>query len=308
MKVLVVQAQPADREHLVRIVKDHGGEAVAAVDGMTGLEAAAAHRPDLIISGALMLRMDGFHMLKHLKAQKELAAIPFIFYAVPYTGNREVELAYALGADAYIIKKRPLVDIWPEVEAVLRSPRIDGAARGAGETAGADEGLLTGYALSVVKELEDRIAFLEKAKAEIEQSENLYRVVVENVSDVIWMMDMTFRFVYISPASARMLQCSMAEAMDQAIDSLFTPESLQLMEAILAEELAADAQFSKDLLRSRLLIVELRRRNGTTFFAEVRVTFLRDPEGRAIGMVGVTRDISDREEELNRQPRIITEV
>lgn len=90
------------------------------------------------------------------------------------------------------------------------------------------------------------------------------------------------------------------------VEELFTPTSLEVMRKVLAEELAADEDFGKDLLRSRLVVLEMRRRNGMTFSGEVRITFLRDPEGRAIGMVGVARDITDRESEMNRQPMIST--
>lgn len=306
MKILIVQCQPEDRAYLAKTMTDHGHDVIEAADGVEALEAAAAHGPDLIISGALMLRMNGFQLIKQIKERTELAAIPFIFFAVPFTGRREIELAYTLGADAYIVKHRPLVDIWPEVEAILRTPRIARAEDETLKDVPIEESQLNGYSLEVVHELERKITALEKAKAEIEQSENLYRVMVENVGDVVWMMDMIFRFIYVSPASTRILQCSMAEALTMTVEELFTPASLKVMGKVLAEELAADEDFSKDLLRSRLVVLEMRRRDGMTFLGEVRITFLRDPEGRAIGMVGVTRDITDRESEMNRQPMIST--
>jgi PAS domain S-box-containing protein len=49
-----------------------------------------------------------------------------------------------------------------------------------------------------------------------------------------------------------------------------------------------------DPRRSRVVEVEEIRKDGTTLWAEIRAGFLRDAKGEAIGIVGVTRDISER--------------
>jgi len=50
----------------------------------------------------------------------------------------------------------------------------------------------------------------------------------------------------------------------------------------------------KDLSRSRMLELELKRKDGSTVWTEATVSFLRDSNGQAIGILGVTRDITER--------------
>ena len=79
MKILVVDDNPDDLLLLRLVVERHGHEVFAAENGQQGFELAAAHRPDLIISDALMPVLDGFNFLKKLKEDAVLKAIPFIF-------------------------------------------------------------------------------------------------------------------------------------------------------------------------------------------------------------------------------------
>ena len=50
------------------------------------------------------------------------------------------------------------------------------------------------------------------------------------------------------------------------------------------------------------LELELNRKDGSTFWAEVTVTALRDQDGQPVGFVGVARDITERKyaEELKK--------
>jgi PAS domain S-box-containing protein len=42
--------------------------------------------------------------------------------------------------------------------------------------------------------------------------------------------------------------------------------------------------------------VEVYRKDGSTVWAEMKMTFLRDPDGRPVGILGVTRDITERKQ------------
>jgi len=50
-----------------------------AADGMTGLELARGHHPDVILLDVRMQGMDGFEVCRALKADPNLAAIPVVF-------------------------------------------------------------------------------------------------------------------------------------------------------------------------------------------------------------------------------------
>jgi PAS domain S-box-containing protein len=133
-----------------------------------------------------------------------------------------------------------------------------------------------------------------KAEEALKQSEKRYRLLADNATDVIWTMDMNLRLTYISPSITRMLGYTVDEAMAQTLEELLTPSSLAVAMKTLAEELAIENLEEKDLSRSRTLELELRRKDASTVWAEAKVTFLRDQDGRSSGLLGETRDITER--------------
>lgn len=67
MKILIVDDNADDRRLLKLSLEHYGCAIVEAVDGLDGLEKARTHKPDLIISDAMMPKMDGFQFLRTAK-------------------------------------------------------------------------------------------------------------------------------------------------------------------------------------------------------------------------------------------------
>jgi PAS domain S-box-containing protein len=87
---------------------------------------------------------------------------------------------------------------------------------------------------------------------------------------------------------------SAKERMAMPIEEILTPESLEIAIKTLSEELALENMEQKDLTRSRTLELEQYCKDGSTFWAEQTTTFMRDQDGKAVGILGVTRDITER--------------
>jgi len=128
----------------------------------------------------------------------------------------------------------------------------------------------------------------------LRESEERYRLIAENASDIIWTTDLSFKYTYVSPAVTRMRGYSVEEVTSGTLAETMTPASLEVAGKALSEELAMEKTGQKDLHRSRTLELELNCRDGSTIWTEVQVTFLRDPDGQAVGLLGITRDISER--------------
>jgi chemotaxis protein histidine kinase CheA len=76
--VMVVDDSLTVRKITGRLLERAGYRVAAAKDGEDALEQIAAHRPDVVIADIEMPRMDGFELVRRLRADPDLAALPVI--------------------------------------------------------------------------------------------------------------------------------------------------------------------------------------------------------------------------------------
>jgi PAS domain S-box-containing protein len=183
-------------------------------------------------------------------------------------------------------------------------------------TALADEGTLQrakvaepyGYIIKPFDERELRTSIVvalhrHKLEAALRESERHYRLLAENVSDVIWTMDMNLQLTCISPSVSRLRGYNVEEAMAQTMEERLTPASFEVATKAFAGALVVDSMERGGLSGSQTLELEFTCKDGSTVWTEVKVTLLRDSNGQPTGILGVTRDITERKraEEALRQ-------
>ncbi len=79
MKILIVEDNEDSRILLMRQLRAHGCEVMAAVDGVEALQQALAQPPDIILSDIMMPKMDGYQLCQQCKQNDKLRDIPFAF-------------------------------------------------------------------------------------------------------------------------------------------------------------------------------------------------------------------------------------
>jgi PAS domain S-box-containing protein len=150
-----------------------------------------------------------------------------------------------------------------------------------------------------------------KMEESLRDSERRYRLLAENITDVIWVADMNLNRTYVSPSAKSLQGYESAEDMPQTVKDLLTPASFEVARETFAREMALEKRRKKNVHRSWTLEIELKRKDGSTVWTEDKVTFLRDGAGRPTGYLGVTRDITLRkqaEDALRSLSRRLVEV
>ncbi len=132
------------------------------------------------------------------------------------------------------------------------------------------------------------------ARQALRESEERYRMLADNVRDVIWSADLDLRFTYFSPSVERLRGYSVEESLAQSVQELLTPDSYELAMKIFSEELSRKRAEQSDPFRTRTMELEVTCKDGSTIWTESRTNVLFDAKGEPVGIMGVTRDIAER--------------
>lgn len=77
-KILIVDDEESFRKSLASQLKLKGFTVFEAADGLEGIDMAASHKPDVILSDVQMDNMNGFMMVEELQQYPATASIPVI--------------------------------------------------------------------------------------------------------------------------------------------------------------------------------------------------------------------------------------
>jgi PAS domain S-box-containing protein len=123
------------------------------------------------------------------------------------------------------------------------------------------------------------------------ESERRYRFIAENSNDVIWTMDLEGRFTYVSPSVFQLRGYTPEEVLSQSLEQAICPDSLMKVKAAFEYIFSALASGSK--LNTEYFEIEQPCKDGSTVWTEATARVMFD-NGKPIGLVGITRDISQR--------------
>ena len=140
----------------------------------------------------------------------------------------------------------------------------------------------TAYDITERREMIDRLRV----------SEQRHRLLADNASDVIWTMDLGGRFTYISPSVEKLRGYTVAEVMQQTMAEVLTPDSLATFTLSFAQ--AVEAMSRGEPFPTMRAEVEQPCKDGSTVWTEVTASGIIDEAGEFVGILGVSRDITER--------------
>jgi|GEM_PF-1444256 len=130
----------------------------------------------------------------------------------------------------------------------------------------------------------------------LRESEARYRQLAENISDVVWTADLSFNITYVSPSIQKLTGDTPEKYITLSLEERHPPATIALFQQVFAEETQKDSQPGVDKNRTRFLEVEHSTTSGATIWTSIHLSFLRDARGEITGIMGVTRDITDRKQ------------
>ena len=102
-KILIIEDDSILQEALLEFLTAEGFETISALDGEEGVKIGKEKKPDLILLDIVLPKMDGYEVLKAMKADESTKKIPIILLTNLGSLN-DVEKALDLGATTYLIK------------------------------------------------------------------------------------------------------------------------------------------------------------------------------------------------------------
>jgi DNA-binding response OmpR family regulator len=120
--VLVVEDSAHYRELCAQVMREAGFEVITASNGVEGLSAALKHQPSVIVTDVTMPGLDGFQLLRLIRARPALARMPVVFLTDLASQEQRLR-SYELGVDDYVQKPFTAVELIARVERVLERAR-----------------------------------------------------------------------------------------------------------------------------------------------------------------------------------------
>jgi len=166
------------------------------------------------------------------------------------------------------------------------------------------------HAVFVIRDISKR----KLAEKELLESEEKYRFITEKITDVVWMMDLKGKSLFVSQSVEKFSGYTVEEYLAQTFIDRFTPASAFGAQEMLRSEVLH--YIKSDTLPDnykKTMYLEYKCKNGEIKTGEVIVTPYFDDNNTLAGLHGVTRDITKRKQmeialrENEEKYRIISE-
>ena len=121
--VLLVDDNADLRAYIARLLVEHGYQVTVAPDGEAALDAIRQSRPDLVVTDVMMPRLDGFGLLRAIRADSALRDLPVVILSARAGEEAKVEGLEA-GADDYLAKPFSARELLARVAANIALARL----------------------------------------------------------------------------------------------------------------------------------------------------------------------------------------
>jgi PAS domain S-box-containing protein len=272
---------------------------IIALNGEEGLELAAKENPDVILLDIIMPGMDGFEVCERLKSDSNLCDIPVIFVTA-LKGDKQSRIrGLEVGGEAFLAKPIDESELVAQLRAMIKIASINIEKRTENvrlsqlvEEKVKELTLSHTATLNLLEDLKEENEARRKSESALRESEEKYRFMTENISDVLWHMNSEFCFDYVSPSIEQMQGFKPEELIGKPLFWLLNEEGTKQIENEISK--VTDKMKSGKLEPEMKFEYQSRCKNGDWIWVEVNVSIQLNDEMEPAGFQGVTRDITKR--------------
>jgi PAS domain S-box-containing protein len=283
LKILIADDDPGSLKLLQTTLQAEGHRVLSCSDGEQALRLLRRETIDLVISDILMPNMDGYRFCYEIRRHGVLCSVPVILYSATYLSASDRQLALDFGASLFLQKPASASDLQRAIREAtagdLHPPVPSGPP--------ADLEVMKRYSERLVRKIEEKNLELIRSTADLQASEEMFRQIAENISEVFYVTDAkTENALYVSPACERIWGQSQEQilARPAAWTDSIHPEDRQRVGAAFLEN--RDSGGFDEIFR-------LQHPDGRIRWARSRAFPVRDKEGRIYRYTGLASDVTE---------------
>jgi len=149
--------------------------------------------------------------------------------------------------------------------------------------------------LQRIVELETKNAAFQRDLDQVKHSENKFRIMVENVPDVIWTLSAdNLQTEYLNPAVETVLGYTPEEAKTKNFNEIIAPASLKYASQYLNKLLKSLKTDFEKAHQTHSFDIEFICKDGSSLWGELTARLVFDEKDNLTDIIGISRDISKR--------------
>lgn len=277
-RILLADDNADMRDYIRRLLA--GRYAVTAVaDGLAARDAVFGNTPDLLLSDVMMPGLDGFGLLKALRADPRTQGLPIILLSARAGEEARVEGLKA-SADDYLTKPFSAKELLARIDSALEIARLR------------------------------REALIQQRQllGEVEEQRNWLRVTLSSIGDAVIATDNAGRVSFLNPVAEMLTGWPQDEARGRSLEEIF----------VITNEITArpvENPVSKVLHEGRIIGLAnhtvLTAKDGTKRPIDDSAAPIRNADGATQGVVLIFRDVTEQkrsEAVLTGQKRVLEQI
>jgi len=127
-----------------------------------------------------------------------------------------------------------------------------------------------------------------------DQGSAQYLRIIEQLQDTIWACDLNLKLTYVSSALEKNTSTSPTERKKESFRQMLASKSILTIKAIIDEHAAIIKHPTESSDTPIRCLLDIYRKDGTTYPVEASISFIRNDQGELTGLVGSNRNITER--------------